>query len=137
MTFCEILKMSVEREETSRGWCNRCQRYLPLATRKTIHNTPAVLMLNAAIKSAEAKQLWSMPGWLPEEIGIIVDQGHFFCFQGDDLKLHLQRNVHNMVVYSLIGLAADIDSGQHQKSHLVSLVNGKFHSPAYMEASKL
>ena len=83
-------------------------------------------MLNAAITTPDAKQLWSTPNWLPEEIGVIVDQGQFFCYQGDDLKLHLQRGVHNMVVYSLVGLAADIDSGQHQKSHLVSLVNGKF-----------
>lgn len=125
MTFCQILKISVERESTGRGWCSRCQRYQNLATRKTIHSVPPVLMLNAAITTPDAKQLWSTPGWLPEEIGVIVDQGQFFCYQGDDLKLHLQRGVHNMVVYSLVGLAADIDSGQHQKSHLVSLVNGK------------
>jgi PAB-dependent poly(A)-specific ribonuclease subunit 2 len=81
-------------------------------------------MLNAAITSPEAKQFWSTPGWLPEEIGLIVDQGQFFCFQGDDLKLHLQRGFHRMMVYSLVGLVADIDSGQHQKTHLVSLVNG-------------
>ena len=82
-------------------------------------------MLNAAINdNMEAKQLWSIPGWLPEEIGVIVEQGQFFCYQGEDLKLHLQRAMHNITVYSLIGLAADIDSGQHQKPHLVSLVNG-------------
>lgn len=116
--------MSVERETASRGWCSRCQRYQSLSTRKTIHSVPAVLMLNAAITSPEAKQFWSTPGWLPEEIGLIVDQGQFFCFQGDDLKLHLQRGFHRMMVYSLVGLVADIDSGQHQKTHLVSLVNG-------------
>jgi PAB-dependent poly(A)-specific ribonuclease subunit 2 len=82
-------------------------------------------MLNAAITTPDAKNFWSTPGWLPEEIGVIVDQGQFFCYQGDDLKLHLQRGAHNITVYSLIGMAADIDSGQHQKSHLVSLVNGE------------
>jgi PAB-dependent poly(A)-specific ribonuclease subunit 2 len=82
-------------------------------------------MLNASITTADAKQYWATPGWLPEEIGVIVDQGQFFCYQGEDLKLHLQRGIHNITVYSLIGLAADIDSGQHQKSHLVSLVNGQ------------
>lgn len=115
----------MERETTSRGWCSRCQRYQSLATRKTIHSVPAVLMLNAAIGASDAKQFWATPGWLPEEIGVIVDQGQFFCYQGEDLKLHLQRGIHNITVYSLIGLAADIDSGQNQKSHLVSLVNGK------------
>jgi PAB-dependent poly(A)-specific ribonuclease subunit 2 len=82
-------------------------------------------MLNTAANNPDAKSFWATPGWLPEEIGVIVDQGQFFCYQGEDLKLHLQRGIHNITVYSLIGLAADIDSGQHQKSHLVSLVNGK------------
>lgn len=82
-------------------------------------------MLNAAINGPEAKQFWAVPGWLPDEIGIIIDQGQLYCYQGDDLKLHIQRGIHNITVYSLIGLAANINSGQHQKSHLVSLVNGK------------
>lgn len=82
-------------------------------------------MLNAAINNPEAKQLWSTPGWLPDEIGVIVEQGQFFCYEGEDLKLHLQRGMHSITVYSLVGIAADVESGQHQKSHLVSLVNGK------------
>lgn len=114
---------------TSRGWCSRCQRYQSLTTRTILHSVPAVLMLNAAINSPEAKQLWATPGWLPEEIGIIVDQqGHFYCYEGSDLKLHIERKIHNITVYSLVGLAADIDSGQHQKSHLVSLINGECNS---------
>ena len=128
-SFSQILKSSIERETTSRGWCSRCQRYQSLATRKTIHSVPAVLMLNTAIASLDAKQFWATPGWLPEEIGVIIDQGQFFCYQGEDLKLHLQRGIHNITVYSLIGLCADIDSGQHQKSHLVSLVNGMLQPP--------
>ncbi|KAH8684695.1 PAB-dependent poly(A)-specific ribonuclease subunit PAN2 [Tricladium varicosporioides] len=129
VSFSNVLKSSVEHETTSRGWCSRCQRYQSLATRKTIHSVPAVLMLNAAINSPEAKQLWATPGWLPEEIGIIVDQGNFFCYQGEDLKLHIQRGIHPITVYSLIGLAANIESGQNQKSHLVSLVNVAHSSP--------
>lgn len=82
-------------------------------------------MLNAAINSPEAKQYWATPRWLPEEIGVILAQGQFFCYQGDDLKAHLQRGQHPVTVYSLIGFAAEIESGQHQKSHLVSIVNGK------------
>lgn len=125
-SFSQVLKASVERETTSRGWCSRCQRYQSLATRKTIHSVPAVLILNAAINSPEARQYWAIPGWLPEEIGVILENGQFFCYQGEDLKFHIQRGSHNITIYSLIGLTADIDSGQHQKSHLVSLVNGRF-----------
>ncbi|KAL2689869.1 poly(A)-specific ribonuclease [[Neocosmospora] mangrovei] len=123
ITFSQVLKNSVERETTSKGWCSRCQRYQTIATRKAIHSVPAVLMLNTAITNSDHRILWSTPGWLPEEIGIIVEHGQFFCYEGEDLKLHLQRGMHNITVYSLIGMAINIESGQTQKSHLVSMVN--------------
>lgn len=124
ITFSQVLKHSIERETTSKGWCSRCQRYQTIATRKTVHNIPAVLMLNTAITNQEHKMLWATPGWLPEEIGIIVEQGQFFCYEGEDLKLHLQRGMHNITVYSLIGSAVNIENGQAQKPHLVSIING-------------
>ncbi|KAL1837826.1 hypothetical protein VTJ49DRAFT_3373 [Mycothermus thermophilus] len=122
-TFSQLLKMGVERETGSKGWCSRCQRYQNLQMRKTIHNVPAVLAVNTAITTAEHRRLWATPGWLPEEIGVIVDQGQFFCFEGEDLKLHLQRGIHNITVYSLIGMVVNIESNTPQKTHLVSLVN--------------
>lgn len=125
ISFSQVLKSSVERETTSRGWCSRCQRYQPIATRKSIRSVPAVLMLNTAINSPEHRALWATPGWLPEEIGIIVEQGQFFCYEGEDLKLHLQRGIHDIAVYSLIGMAINIEGGQTQKPHLVSMINGK------------
>lgn len=123
-TFSQVLQLSVERETTSKGWCSRCQRYQPLQTRKTIHNIPAVLTLNTAVTNPEHRRLWATPGWLPEEIGIIVDQGQFFCYEGEDLKLHLQRGMHHITVYSLVGLVVSIESDQPQKPHLVGMVNG-------------
>ncbi|KAL7810030.1 ubiquitin carboxyl-terminal hydrolase domain-containing protein [Trichoderma aethiopicum] len=122
-TFSQILKSSVERETTQKGWCIGCHKYQPMSTRKTIHSIPKVLMLNTAITTADHRALWSTPGWLPEEIGIIVEQGQFFCYEGEDLKLHLQRGIHNITVYSLIGMAINIESGQAQKPHLVAMVN--------------
>ncbi|POR34438.1 PAB-dependent poly(A)-specific ribonuclease subunit PAN2 [Tolypocladium paradoxum] len=121
VTFSQVLKSSVERETTSKGWCSRCQRYQTISTRKTIHSIPAVLMLNTAITGPDHRMLWSTPGWLPEEIGIIVDQGQFYCYEGEDLKLHLQRGMHSITVYSLIGMAINIENGQTQKPHLVAM----------------
>jgi PAB-dependent poly(A)-specific ribonuclease subunit 2 len=74
--------------------------------------------------SSEARQLWATPDWLPQEIGIIVEQGQFFCYEGQDLQLHLQRAVYPITVYELVGVVADVISGENQKPHLVSLVNG-------------
>lgn len=122
-TFSQILKASVERQDQTRGWCTKCNRYQQMVQRKTIQSVPGVLMLNAAIQSHEAKLLWAIPNWLPQEIGIIVDQGQFFCFEGQDLKLHQQRGVFDIVVYELVGVVADINSGEHQKPHLVATIN--------------
>jgi PAB-dependent poly(A)-specific ribonuclease subunit 2 len=117
--------MGVERETGSKGWCSRCQRYQNLQMRKTIHSVPAVLAVNTAISTSEHRRLWATPGWLPEEIGVIVDQGQFFCFEGEDLKLHLQRGIHSITVYSLIGMVVNIESSMPQTSHMVSMINGK------------
>lgn len=83
-------------------------------------------MLNTAIGNAEQRRYWSTPGFLPDEIGVIVDHGQFFCYEGEDLKLHLQRGIHNITVYSLVGMAMNIDPGPGQKPHLVAMVNGTF-----------
>lgn len=85
------------------------------------------MLLNTAISTKDQRALWAIPGWLPEEIGIIVDEkGQLFCFEGEDLTLHLQRGIHSITVYSLIGMALNIENGQAQKSHLVSMINSKY-----------
>ena len=55
-----------------------------------------------------------------------AEGGQLFCYEGEDLKMHLQRGQHQTKVYELVGVVADINSGEHQKSHLVSLVNGMY-----------
>ncbi|KXJ89786.1 ubiquitin carboxyl-terminal hydrolase-domain-containing protein [Microdochium bolleyi] len=128
-TFSQVLKQSVERETVNKGWCNNCRRYQTLATRRTIHKIPGVLMLTTGISSSEHRRLWATPGFLPEEIGIIVDNGQFFCYEGEDLKLHLQRAIHNITVYSLTGVATSIEDGQQQRSHLIATVNVAHSAP--------
>ena len=125
MTFSQVLKTSIERETTTKGWCSKCQRYQAISTKKAIHTIPAVLMLNTAIATPDDKRLWQTPGWLPEEIGLIIDQGQVFCFEGEDLQLHLQRGIHDITVYSLMGMAINIESKQDQKPHLAALINGQ------------
>jgi PAB-dependent poly(A)-specific ribonuclease subunit 2 len=133
-TFSQILKASVEVQSQTRGWCDKCRRYQSLVTRKSVRKMPDMLMINAALKSSEAKQYWSNPGWLPDSIGVIVDNGKFFCFEGEDLRLHLEKGLHSVKVYDLVGVVADVTSGEHQKSHLVSLINVDVFSPSSSEA---
>ena len=65
-----------------------------------------------------------------QEIGIVVDQGQFYCYEGQDLNFHLRRGAFNILVYELVGMVADINSGESQKSHLVSMINGERESRA-------
>lgn len=83
-------------------------------------------MLNACLdKNPDSRQLWSIPGWLPEQIGINIEGGKVSCFEGENLR-NLQRTRHNyaITIYELVGVVAEINSKENQKSHLVSLVNG-------------
>lgn len=127
--FSRLLKESVERHDTHRGWCMRCQGYKGIRSRRALLRTPSVLMINAAIHTPEAKSLWSTPGFLPREIGIIVQDNQFYCYEGQDLQLHLQRRMHEITIYELTGLVVDVNSTEMQQSHLVSLINVGISNP--------
>lgn len=134
--FSQILKASVESHDQQRGWCPKCNAYRALSARRVVQNLPAVLMLNAAIHTSDSKQLWSTNGFLPREIGIIVNDGQIYCYEGQDLKLHLQRRMYDITVYELVGVVADINSGEHQKPHLVATIDVAHISRDYSDADE-
>lgn len=121
--FSNILRASIERETQNRGWCNYCRRYQQVMIRKTIHRMPLILLLNAALTNPICRRLWAVPGWLPDAVGIIIDNGQVMCFEGEDLRLRIQNNIPGLMVYDLVGLVSEIDIQEHQKPHLVSFVN--------------
>jgi PAB-dependent poly(A)-specific ribonuclease subunit 2 len=121
--FSNILKTSIERETHNRGWCNHCRRYQQVAIRKTVHRLAPVLMLNTAINNTLYRQLWETPGWLPEEVGVVVDGGQMHCFEREELRLHLTNGNSKIIVYELVGVVAEVDINEHQKPHLVSLID--------------
>jgi PAB-dependent poly(A)-specific ribonuclease subunit 2 len=121
--FSSILRASIERETQNRGWCNYCRRYQQVMMRKTVHRMPLILMLNAALTNPICRRLWAIPGWLPDSVGVLIDNGQVACFEGDELRLRIQSNAPGLVVYDLVGLVSEIDIPEHQKPHLVSFVN--------------
>lgn len=130
LKFSSILKTTIEREAKNRGWCSRCRRYQQLAIRKSVRQLPFVLMLNAALgNNAAMRGLWETPGWLPSEIGIIIQDRNVYCFEGSDLALHLRNKSPNLVVYELVGFVAEIDASERHQPHLVSMVNVEVSSP--------
>lgn len=121
--FSQILKSSIERHNQHRGWCLRCNGYKGMVSHRAIHSLPAVLMLNAAVNTPDARQTWATPGFLPREIGVIVNNGRFFCYEGQDLQLHLQRGQFNISVYELVGIVSDVSTGDNEKPHMVATVD--------------
>jgi PAB-dependent poly(A)-specific ribonuclease subunit 2 len=130
LKFSAILKTTIEREAKNRGWCSRCRRYQQLAIRKTVRQLPFVLMINAALGTNTAMRgLWENPGFLPTEIGIIVQDRNVYCFEGSDLALHVRNKSPNLVVYELVGFVSEIDTSERHQPHLVSMVNVEVSSP--------
>lgn len=132
--FSQVLKASIERCDMQRGWCSRCQGYKPITSRRVVHSVPAVLTLNTAIHTAEAKQLWAAPGFLPKEVGIIVKDGLLYCYEGQDLRTHLQRRAFDITVYELVGAVADITLGDSKKSHIVSTIDTSLSEPEVQQS---
>ncbi|KAL8966737.1 MAG: hypothetical protein Q9183_003233, partial [Haloplaca sp. 2 TL-2023] len=124
-TFSRILQDSFEGRNSQRMWCDRCRRYQIVQSWEVVQHVPPVLTINTALnKQTDAKHLWSIPGWLPEKIGIIVEQGRLLCLEGETLRVSQKtRPPQSIVVYNLVGLVADVNSGERQKSHMVSLIN--------------
>lgn len=81
------------------------------------------MILNAAVNTTDSKAFWSERDWLPEEIGILIQEGQFFCYQGKELKILLEKG-HALIRYELVGLVAEIQGESEGRSHLVSLVDG-------------
>ncbi|EER41383.1 PAB-dependent poly(A)-specific ribonuclease subunit PAN2 [Histoplasma capsulatum H143] len=121
--FSDILKSSIERETQNRGWCSHCRRYQQVSIRKTVHRMPLVLMINAAINNPSTRQLWSTPGWLPEEVGFFLENGRIQCFEGEELEACKRNGIPGLIVYELVGLVVEIDMPEHHKPHLVSFIN--------------
>lgn len=127
--FSQVLKASIERHNQHRGWCLRCNGYKPMVSNRAIHCLPATLMLNAAVNTEAGRSFWAQRNILPDEIGVIVNNGRFFCFEGADLQLHIQRGQYNVTVYKLVGVVAEARTGEAEKSHLVASINAHIAEP--------
>lgn len=126
--FSEVLSWSFAARSsgTFPGWCPGCRSYSQHRRHRAVVDLPPVLILDAAMKRGGpgVRQSWTSPSWLPEEIGLLVDnQRHVTCFEGD--KLRNFRSNSNLAIYELVGFVADINSTKGQKSHLVSFINGR------------
>ena len=122
--FSSILKASIQGQQQRKGWCRRCGARLIDFTWRQVQDVPPVLMLKTQSQHLNTQEYWARPGWLPKEIGIVVDQGQFHCFEGHDLEHLLRRGAYHVEVFELVGAVASISGAEHEKSHLVSIING-------------
>lgn len=57
------------------------------------------------------------------------------CFYEGGQLSHLQSvSRESILVYELVGMVLDVNSGEHQKPHLVSLINGLYPRRMYLAA---
>lgn len=124
-TFSDVLMASFHKDSERKGFCNRCKKYAPISCRPEIRSTPPVLILNTRLENnPEARHLWATPDWLPTEIAVVPHGGSVVCLQGEAVQnFQRTRTDHGNLIYELVGLVADINSGEKQKSHLVSVIN--------------
>ena len=107
----------------------RCQGYKAITSRRAVYATPKVLMVNAGVNTLEDRQLWATPGFLPREIGTINANGQVYCYEKQDLEVHLLKRPHAITIYELVGVVADVAAGEAQKSHLVAMVDTSIADP--------
>lgn len=119
--FAEVLQQSLERDVAGRGWCSgQCQAYRPIHSRWIIQQLPDVLTLHISALKA-LPDFWSIQGWLPDTIGIVLDNGAVHCFQGVDLENVRAAHTRNLFVFRLVGMVAEIKEAE--TPHLVSLID--------------
>ncbi|KAG8532899.1 uncharacterized protein KY384_002777 [Bacidia gigantensis] len=121
--FSDVIRMSFAASDHKRGFCKSCRRHPEQSHRRTVIGLPTVLVMDSCLeRHAKGRQLWTNPGWLPDEIGVIIGPGgDVICHEGESLKQ--LRNHSHVILYELVGFTADINSTQGQKSHLVSFID--------------
>lgn len=122
--FGNILRTTIQNEQQSRGWCQNCRRYQQMAMRKTTHRLPMVLTINAGLMKHNARGMWAVPGFLPEELGLTIENGRVHVFEGEELRARRRMNTStSLFEYELVGVVAEVDIPEHSKPHLVSFIN--------------
>lgn len=127
-TFAQTVRQSIQLETTQKGWCDKCRRYQNQHTRKSITKLPDVLTFNVTTQdksTCHAKDYWSTPGWLPDEIGLTLNNKLLNVWQGEDLRRVTKRSNDQaeLRVYELVGFVAEVKE-EETKKHMVSIING-------------
>ncbi|PUU76126.1 ubiquitin carboxyl-terminal hydrolase-domain-containing protein [Tuber borchii] len=124
-SFSSLVKQSIQMDTVQKGWCDKCQRYQQQAMRKLVRRLPKIMMFNATTNEKSQtyiREHWSTPGWLPDEIGVLVANGQLSVYQGEDLKIMKER-CENLVIFDLVGFVAEIKPEEKRNTHLISFVN--------------
>ncbi|KZZ88317.1 Exonuclease, RNase T/DNA polymerase III [Ascosphaera apis ARSEF 7405] len=71
-----------------------------------------------------ARGMWAVPGFLPEELGLTIENGRVHVFEGEELRARRRMNTStSLFEYELVGVVAEVDIPEHSKPHLVSFIN--------------
>ncbi|KAI5296428.1 poly(A)-specific ribonuclease [Ascosphaera acerosa] len=122
--FGNILRTTLQNEQQSRGWCQNCRRYQQMSMRKNMHRLPMVLTVNAGLMKHNARGMWAVTGFLPDQLGLTIENGRVHVFEGEELKARRRMNTPtSLIEYELVGIVAEVNVSEHTKPHLVSFIN--------------
>lgn len=127
-SFAQTVRQSIQFETTQKGWCDKCRRYQTQHTRKSITKLPDILTFNCTTHDKPAshtKEYWSTPGWLPEEIGLTLNNKLLNVWQGEHLKRVAKRSNDqaDLRIYELVGFVVEVREEEERRMHMVSFIN--------------
>ena len=129
--FSSILKASIERQSSSRGWCERCHRYQPQTfVRRNFQHVPDVMVINAAAPNPRLRHIWAAKGFLPKEIGILIMGDSMHIVEGFELEARKQENPSRVKVFELVGYVAEVKVADQDRPHLVSIIDTEISTPS-------
>ena len=133
-SFAQTVRQSIQVETTTKGWCDKCRRYQTQHTRKSITKLPDILTFNCTIGDkaplaggggAASQDYWSTAGWLPDEIGLTLNNKLLNVWQGEHLKRVAKRSNDqaDLRIYELVGFVAEVREEEERRKHMVAFVN--------------
>ncbi|KAL9110440.1 MAG: hypothetical protein Q9227_004984 [Pyrenula ochraceoflavens] len=129
--FSSLLKASIEKQSAARGWCERCHRYQPQTfIRRNFQHIPQALMINASAPNPKTRHIWASRKFLPKEIGILILGDSMHIVDGFELEAKRRQKSQDFVIYELVGYVAEVKIADHDRPHLISVINTDISKPS-------
>ncbi|ORX52131.1 hypothetical protein BCR36DRAFT_582638 [Piromyces finnis] len=127
-SFTEVLQSSIQKENQTKAWCNKCSKYQPTTQLKYLKCLPYVLNINCCVTSEKELIYWKKDNihnasWLPPVI--VIELKSKGCLEIREFDPINDKDLVNSKTVGIYKLKATIVEIAHDKDslHLVSHIN--------------